>query len=70
MLILTRKLGTEVVIDGRIRVSVLKVGGGHVRLGIAAPATVPILRREVLERSGRRGPDQAEPDSSLDRSGQ
>jgi carbon storage regulator CsrA len=52
MLVLTRKCGTEIVIDGRIRIAVLKVGGGQVRLGISAPPTVPIFRRELLETSG------------------
>lgn len=51
MLILTRKRGTEIVIDGRIRLTVLRVGGDRVQLGISAPATVPILRRELLDTS-------------------
>jgi carbon storage regulator len=63
MLILTRKLGTEIVIDSRIRVTVLKIGGGQVRLGISAPAAVPVFRREVLDRFGPRGPDRTEPHS-------
>jgi carbon storage regulator len=68
MLILTRKRGTEIVIDGRIRVAVLKIGGGQVRLGISAPASVPVFRREVLDRFGPEGPDRAEPHSSPTRS--
>lgn len=60
MLVLTRSRGTEIVIDGRIRVTVLKIGGGQVRLGIAAPADVPVVRREVLDKVGPRSPDQAE----------
>jgi carbon storage regulator len=61
MLVLSRSRGSEIVIDGRIRVTVLKIGGGQVRLGISAPAAVPVFRREVMDKFGPRGPDRAEP---------
>jgi carbon storage regulator len=64
MLVLTRKCGTEIVIDGRIRVTVLKISGRQVRLGIAAPASVPVFRREVLDRFGPKGPDRTQLHSS------
>jgi len=48
MLVLTRKARQQLQIaDGRITVTVLEVRGGRVRLGIEAPADVPIRRREV-----------------------
>jgi carbon storage regulator len=47
MLVLTRKLGETVVIDGGIKVTVLEVAGNRVRLGIAAPDGVRILRGEL-----------------------
>lgn len=49
MLILSRKQGESVIIDGRIEVKVVRVEGGIVKLGFAAPADVPIHRREVYE---------------------
>lgn len=49
MLILSRKLGESIVIDGRITVKVLRVDGEVVKLGIAAPADVPVHRQEVYE---------------------
>jgi len=49
MLVLSRKLGEEIVIDGQIKVSVLKVRGGRVRIGIEAPESVRVLRRELRE---------------------
>ena len=49
MLILSRKLGESIVIDGRIHVTVMRVDGEVVKLGIAAPAEVPVHRKEVYE---------------------
>ena len=50
MLILTRRLGEEIVIDDNIRVTFLAVRGKTIRLGIAAPRSVRITRSELLER--------------------
>ena len=49
MLILSRKTGESIVIDGRIRVQVVRVEGDVVKLGIAAPSEVPVHRQEVYE---------------------
>ena len=49
MLILSRKLGESIVIDGHIPVTVMRVDGEVVKLGIAAPAEVPVHRKEVYE---------------------
>jgi carbon storage regulator len=51
MLILRRKIGERIVIDGRIEVTVLHVRGGKVRLGFCAPRDVRVLREEVLRSS-------------------
>jgi len=37
------------VIDGRIHVTVMRVDGEVVKLGIAAPSEVPVHRKEVYE---------------------
>jgi carbon storage regulator CsrA len=47
MLVLSRKVNEEIVIDGQIRVQVLQVKGKTIRLGISAPADVKILRGEL-----------------------
>lgn len=49
MLILSRKPGESIVIDGRIRVQVVRVEGDVVKLGIVAPSEVPVHRQEVYE---------------------
>lgn len=50
MLILTRRIGETLVIDSKIRVTVLSVKGLHVRVGVAAPKTVAVDREEVFNR--------------------
>jgi len=49
MLVLSRKIGESVVIDGRIVVTLVRVEGESVRLGIQAPHDVPVHRQEVYE---------------------
>jgi carbon storage regulator len=49
MLILSRKSGESIVIDGRIHVKIVRVEGEVVKIGIEAPADVPVHRLEVYE---------------------
>jgi carbon storage regulator len=49
MLILSRKPGESIVIDGRIHVKIVRVEGDHVKVGVVAPADVPVHRLEVYE---------------------
>ena len=48
MLVLSRKTNQEILINGNIKVSVLKVKGNVVRIGIEAPAEVSIKRGELV----------------------
>ena len=50
MLVLTRRLGEEIVIAGNIQVQVVAIQGDRVRLGITAPDSICIDRREIHER--------------------
>ena len=49
MLVLTRKLGESIVINGNVVVTVTDVGGGQVRLGVSAPKEIPVHRSEIAE---------------------
>lgn len=49
MLILSRTIGESIVIDGRIIVKVIRLEGDNVKIGIEAPADVPVHRHEVYE---------------------
>ena len=48
MLILTRKIDQSIIISGNITVMVLGVERDRVKLGIAAPEDVTVLREELL----------------------
>jgi carbon storage regulator len=50
MLVLSRRIGEEIVIDDNIHITVVAVNGGKVRLGITAPKSVRVDRQEVRER--------------------
>jgi carbon storage regulator len=57
MLVLTRKLGEEIVINGEICVSIVRLRGNRVQIGIKAPPGVPIRRRELVgPKTARRTP--------------
>jgi len=49
MLVLARKLGQSIIIDGCTEVTVVEVRGDQVRLGITAPRTISVYRKELLE---------------------
>ena len=49
MLVLSRKIGESIQIDGGIRVTVTNVRGGRVRLSIEAPPEMRVLRKELTE---------------------
>jgi carbon storage regulator len=52
MLVLSRKRGEVITIGNGITVTVLAVDGDRVKLGVVAPAEVPIHREEVHRRIG------------------
>lgn len=49
MLVLSRHPGEEIVIGENIVVRIMEVRGDKVSLGITAPRTVPVNRREIAE---------------------
>jgi carbon storage regulator len=66
MLVLTRRVGEEIVIDGTIRVRVVMVRGGITRLGITAPPSVRVTRSELFPgcSKGARSPTNGRPGHS------
>lgn len=50
MLLLKRRVGESIVIGGSIRVSVVEVRGGSVRIAIDAPAELAVYRAELLDK--------------------
>ncbi|MBI1914142.1 MAG: carbon storage regulator [Planctomycetes bacterium] len=56
MLVLSRKLGEEIVIGDNIRVTVVAIRGNSVRLGFTAPVDVLIQREERCSPADDFGP--------------
>src|SRR5438094_5479680 len=70
MLVLTRKSNQSIMIGDEIEVSVLAIMGEKVRIGIEAPRSIPVFRKEVyLEIQQDTSPEEArqEVDQALER---
>lgn len=76
MLVLTRKSNQSIMIADDVEISVLSIMGDKVRIGIDAPKSIPIFRKEVYlqiqrERTGDESPaadsSPAEVDEALNK---
>ncbi len=47
MLVLSRKVGEKILIGDNVSVTVVRLTGGGVRLGIEAPIEMPVIREEL-----------------------
>lgn len=56
MLVLSRKLGEKIVINGNIVITVVKIDRNQIRLGVEAPKDVPVHREEIAPRPPRLAP--------------
>lgn len=50
MLILTRKINEEIIINSDIRIKILSISENQIKIGISAPENMEILRGEIFER--------------------
>jgi carbon storage regulator len=50
MLVLSRKRDEQIMIGDDIQITVIRIDGRQVRLGIDAPSDVRVLRKELLPR--------------------
>lgn len=65
MLVLSRKAGDEIVMScGEIEISVLRITGTTVRLGISAPSGIPVHRQEIQQRIIRAAKSEPEREGS------
>ena len=53
MLILTRRVGETVMIGDEVTVTVLRVKGNQVRLGVNAPKSISVQREEIFQAERR-----------------
>jgi carbon storage regulator len=50
MLVLSRKVGERIWIGDEISITVVRLTGGGVRLGIEAPEELPVIREELKQK--------------------
>ena len=70
MLVLTRKSNQSIMIGDEIEVSVLAIMGEKVRIGIEAPRSIPVFRKEVyleIQQDKPREEDRKEVNEALDK---
>ncbi len=63
MLVLSRKVGQRILVGDEITITVVRLNGGGVRLGIEAPAEMPVIREELAEKLRAQENFSAEPTS-------
>jgi carbon storage regulator len=61
MLVLTRKVGERIQIGDDIVITVVRINGTAIRLGVEAPAGVAIVRQELAERAAGQANAATEP---------
>ena len=61
MLVLSRKVGERIWIGEDISITVVRITGGGVRLGIDAPSEMPVVREELKLKL-----EQDQPDIEID----
>ena len=49
MLVLSRKSGDSIVVDGRIVIHVVKTDKDTVKIGVEAPREIPVFRKEIYD---------------------
>ena len=49
MLALSRKKDESIIINNNIEITVIEVKGDQVKIGITAPKSVPVYRKEVYD---------------------
>lgn len=69
MLVLSRKRDESIIIGENVVLTIVDIRGDKVRLGIQAPSTVPVHRKEVhdaLKRESEQPTNEASPTANAD----
>ncbi len=53
MLVLSRKVGERILIGENVSVTVVRISGNLVRIGIEAPPETPVIRKELQDELNR-----------------
>ncbi len=66
MLALTRKINESIMIGNEIELSILEIKGDQVKVGISAPKSVPIYRKEIYIQIQEANKEAADSAASLE----
>ena len=66
MLALARKVNESIIIDNNIEVTLLEIKGDQVKIGINAPKSVPIYRKEIFLQIQETNKESAINEESMD----
>lgn len=66
MLALSRKQGESIMIGNDVEITILEIKGDQIKIGIAAPKSVPIYRKEIYVSIQEANKEAATSDGSVD----
>ena len=49
MLLLSRRSGESIIINDNVEVKIVEIKGDYVKVGITAPRSIPVHRKEIFE---------------------
>ncbi len=62
MLVLSRKVGESILIGNNIEIKILRIDGGEVKIGISAPKSLKVYRKELYDKIMRENIEAAKID--------
>lgn len=65
MLALTRKINQSIIIGNDIEITVLEIKGDQVKIGINAPKSIPVYRKEIYIQIQEANKEAAESETSI-----
>ncbi len=69
MLALARKVNESIIINDNVEVAILEIKGDQVKIGISAPKSVPVYRKELyvqIQEANKEAVNTASPESLSD----
>lgn len=66
MLALTRKLSESIVIGNEIEVTILEIKGDQVKIGINAPKSIPVYRKEIYLQIQQSNKESADSETNVE----
>lgn len=66
MLALTRKINESIMIGNDVEITILDIKGDQVKLGINAPKSVPVYRKEIYVQILESNKEAVEGNASID----